>query len=238
MARKRKDFFTQKLQITISVLLGFVLWRISSTEFDDGIPKVVPSRIGIFISAINLISLLATTYMNTDGIDSPGSPSSQTWFDYAFQLHLLFFSILPTMLLLSVWIHCFKYKKTLQLFLKLRKKLEDIGVDLETATWRYRMQIYATFIFYVSNIVVQKWFLKCGFDDNSATDDEKNQFFDILDFFHPVFIFAAIFTLTCSLSFAGLRFQMIRDRLELVEMEAIQVRRGSSGVLESVIKSS
>lgn len=199
---------TRRLQLVLSVILGFSLWKISYT---DTPPKVIPSKTGICISLFNLLVLIFTLYINHQQKSLFLVLEWKFVIQIVVQIHHIFLTVLPLLLLLAFWIHTFKYKRSLELMLKVRKILDHIEIDADATSWTFKLQVFGTLLVFTAYSVCKFYTFKRL---EATSEDVHDKLRNMLGFLMIlVFTFASIFNLVSAVAFIGMRLNMIRGKL-------------------------
>lgn len=210
MDRLKSTHFTQMLRLWICSILGFVLWKVEFPK--EGQPRIKVSKVGITVSFLNVILLLAATYFDQFTSTRPASSTNQAvvWLQEASRFTL--FCILPLLILVSVWFQSIKYKKMLTILLQVRATALSSNFNVEWTSMRYIFEIYGVLTIYLGYFleVVHRVRNAQGFLYGTNSDD--------LGAVAIVYIFNAfrcgfIFNLSTTLAHVGLRFQMVQRQL-------------------------
>lgn len=148
-------------QFYISTILGFLLWKISPTE--NGKFQIVLSKWGVSMSILMFVVLTISSYH--DYHDSTDLKLSDGHFviDIAMMIIYNFTTVLPYVVLVSVWIHVFTYKRLLEKVLRVRQFLIKSGVNVDALPWLFQAATFGIIVAYVTKI---------GMNMNSFSDVE------------------------------------------------------------------
>lgn len=211
----KRALFTRKIQLTFGSLFGFAVWKISTTTTEDGIPKIVPSRIGITIAVFNFILLITCLVIgHADFSTVTSSMFKQDVLAVVFFIYANLSLAIPIVLLISVLLNAFKQKTCVELFYKARRVLEDLEVDADKMSFKYKCLIYGTFVIYIVYIVSRYSIYENVPLKSSNPNNDQSFVFYLIQTIIPFLSFACVFMLTCSTGLAGGRFEMIRQELK------------------------
>lgn len=214
MELKIKSSLTRSIQFGISILFGFTLWKISSNEHENGVPKVVLSPVGVLTTMINFLILIFSNiydYLYTP--DDTDIEQESLVINICLFIHDKFLTLLPLVLLVTVWTQSWNCKRSLQQTLQARKGLAGIGVDVENVPWTFQAQAYGTIIAYAVLAVLKMIYHNCVKGNLHVTSAQQSDIYDTHFWLFLTFTFATVFNLVSALAFVALRFNMINAKL-------------------------